>query len=280
MTEGWRLAEGGERLTEVQAARGAKLYAENCVICHGPIGEGVVGPPLLRAEWREGTPLEMEATREFLTRTIARGRGGTSTPTWIHHPDGTIESETAMPVFGKENGGPLNEQQVEDLVVFLTEGDFSAVGPLIPPAVTTKVVQQPDPENEGEMIAVTVPIEPSDLPAAVGVSDEVNDRGRQLMIERGCITCHVIGDYGRPFGPNLADVGHWTTPEFLHRWLTDTENVENRMPTIWWGNNEPKEIEVDWQGEHRTIMPNPLKQLGATPEDIEIMVEYLSGLKP
>lgn len=274
------MAKGSERLQETQAARGAVLYAENCVICHGPIGEGVVGPPLARAEWKEGTPLEMEATADFLTRTIARGRGGRADTTWIHNPDGTIESHTAMPVFGKENGGPFNEQQVEDLVVFLTSGSFSAVGRALPVGVLSKAVPKPDPDNPGETIMVNVALEPSDLPLAVGVSDAVNDRGRELMLTRTCITCHVIGDYGRPYGPNLADTGNWTTPEFLREWLTDTENVVNRTPTIWWGNNERKEIITDSMGAHRTLMPNPLKSMGATPEDIEIIIEYLSGLRP
>lgn len=274
------MAQGSERLTEVQVNRGAMLYAENCVICHGPIGEGVVGPPLLRQEWREGTDLEMEATREFLIRTIARGRGGRADTSWTFNPDGTIESHTAMPVFGKDNGGPFNEQQVEDLAVFLMAGDFSEVTAHIPPPNLKKVVRQPDPDNPGNELSVEVDIEYTDLPEAKDVSDEINEVGRQLMLDRQCLTCHVVGDYGRPFGPNLADVGNWTTPEFLQEWLTDTENVANRMPTVWWGNNEPVEIPVDWDGEHKTIMTNPVTGLGATQEDIDILVEYLSGLKP
>lgn len=272
MSEGWRLAQGAQQLEETQVTRGAQLYADNCMICHGPVGEGVVGPPLNRPEWGQGTDLELEDTTDWLTKTIQRGRGGEADTTWVHHPDGTIESFTAMPVFGTTDGGPLNEQQVEDLVVFLLKADFSRVTP--PEPMLTKPA--PDPNRPGETIEV--PIEFSDLPLAAGVSDEINDEGRRLMIDRGCVTCHTIGQYGGVQGPNLSDVGNWTTPEFMHEWLTNTENVVPRMPTVWWGNNERKEIDVDWDGIHKSTMPNPITFLGATEDEVAIMVEYLSGL--
>lgn len=276
MLEGKRMARAREHLRERQVALGAALYAENCAICHGPLGEGVVGPPLNRQDFRTAglTPIEADQVRRSLTEVITRGRGGTDTPVWEFLPDGTIVSRTRMPAWGKEANGPLNEQQIEALVAFITEGDWNATAGKFPkPRLQREVV---DPQTKATR---TVPVTAADLPAAPGVPQEVNDRGRQLFIERGCITCHTLGDYGGFIGPNLTTVGDWTTPDFLRRWLTSPETTVPRMPTVWLGGGERKERPVDWTGVHRTQMPNPLKDLGATPEEIEILVQYLSALK-
>lgn len=276
MLDGKRMARAREHLRERQVALGAALYAENCAVCHGPVGEGVVGPPLNRPDFRtEGlTALEAEQVRRDLHDVIARGRGGTDTPSWEFLPDGTIVSRTRMPSWGKEANGPLNEQQIEALVVFITEGDWSATAGKFPKARLEREVVDP-----ATKASRRVPVTAADLPAAQGVPQEVNARGRELFIQRQCIVCHTLGDYGGFIGPNLTTVGDWTTPDFLRRWLTSPETTVPRMPTVWLGGGERKERQVDWTGLHRTQMPNPIEALGATPEEIEILVQYLSGLK-
>ncbi len=74
------------------AERGAKLYSEFCSTCHGVQGEGKVGPAL------KGTQLDVKTLQKF----IVRGVPG-----------------TAMPAWGKEDGGPLHQQQITDLVAFI-----------------------------------------------------------------------------------------------------------------------------------------------------------------
>jgi len=270
MSEPGRLSRAEARVLEEQIARGAQLYAENCVICHGPAGEGVIGPPVNRPEWRENlTEIEREQVAAMLTSVVELGRGGSDATRWeISGGPGnwTITSYTKMPTWGRAHGGPLNEQQVEDLVALMMEFEWGTadvarmIAPHIPPATTTTF------EN---------------LPEATGVSQAVNDRGRQLVVDN-CLVCHMVGDYGRPYGPTLTDVGNWTTPEFLYDWLTDTENLVPRMPTVWMGNGEekttPEDVPVDWMGIHRTVMPNPVRDLGLSVEDVEVLVEYLSGL--
>lgn len=293
VTEPWRLASAEEELVQLQVQRGAKLYAENCVICHGPVGEGHVGPPLNRPEWREDlTPIEQEQIKTFLTNVISRGRGGTDVTTWEFSESGgerVITSYTRMPMWGTENGGPLNEQQVEDLVVFLMNYDWptgsgNLVAPNIPPARLTKTVQRTgqDP-NTGAEITYTeeVPLTIEDLPEATGVSAAVNDRGRELFLEAGCLTCHTLGSYGRAFGPDLSNVGEWTEPDFLKEWISDPAGTVPRMPTEWMGNLEPSTIEVDWTGIHKTVMP-PLEDLlrrEVSEEELDTLVQYLSGLR-
>jgi cytochrome c oxidase cbb3-type subunit 3 len=75
--------------------RGALLFDQNCVVCHGPNGEGRIGAPL-RKVWASVRPdLEVKAI-------IQRGIQG-----------------SVMPAWGQQNGGPLNEADVNDLVAFV-----------------------------------------------------------------------------------------------------------------------------------------------------------------
>lgn len=88
---------------EESVERGALLFANNCRTCHGNAGEGGVGPPLNREDWRNQDPLVLKNNKDLIRRTVACGRAGTAMPTWL-----------------QANGGPLNAVQVEHIVDFLT----------------------------------------------------------------------------------------------------------------------------------------------------------------
>ena len=81
-----------ERQKAEAMERGAALYASQCAVCHGAGGEGKIGPAL------KASPLDENA----LEKIIARGVAG-----------------TAMPALGKEDGGPLKEHQIKDIVTFI-----------------------------------------------------------------------------------------------------------------------------------------------------------------
>jgi mono/diheme cytochrome c family protein len=98
--------------------RGASLFDQNCVVCHGPNGEGRIGAPL-RKVWASVRPdLEIKAI-------IQRGI-----------------QDTVMPAWGQQNGGPLNEADVNDLVAFVltlskptdTSADLNVQTPVSPVA--------------------------------------------------------------------------------------------------------------------------------------------------
>ena len=84
-------------LSELQgdANRGAVLYDLNCAVCHGLNGEGRVGARLARS-WSSLRPdLEIKAA-------IENGVSGSPMPAW-----------------GQAKGGPLSEQDIEDLTAFI-----------------------------------------------------------------------------------------------------------------------------------------------------------------
>lgn len=80
--------------------QGAVLYDQNCAVCHGVDGQGRIGATLAKA-WPAIRPdLRIKTT-------ISEG----------------IEN-SAMPAWSQENGGPLQEREIDDITSFvLTFGD-------------------------------------------------------------------------------------------------------------------------------------------------------------
>ena len=79
------------------------LYAQNCALCHGMAGEGIGANPPLNA------PGLASMDYAELAKVIARGR-----------------HNTAMPAWAQEDGGPLSDYQVGQLVALVQRGDWGA----------------------------------------------------------------------------------------------------------------------------------------------------------
>jgi mono/diheme cytochrome c family protein len=77
------------------ATRGAKLFAENCAGCHGARAEGRIGARLQK-DW-PGIRPELA-----IRQTIANGVPG-----------------AVMPAWSQANGGPLSEQDINDITLFI-----------------------------------------------------------------------------------------------------------------------------------------------------------------
>lgn len=112
-----RADQAAERQLMVNAERGGELFALNCRSCHGLAGlgpaeqGGLPGAPLNLPQLRVATPDNPEglspgelAARQLRFRdTIKCGRAGTLMPQW-----------------SQEQGGPLNDFQIEQLVLLIT----------------------------------------------------------------------------------------------------------------------------------------------------------------
>lgn len=159
------------------------LYAENCSVCHGLAGEGIgATPPLANAA--------LAATdSQALAKIIARGLYG-----------------TAMPAWSLEDGGPLSDYQIGQMVSLIQSGDWQAtqdrvvnlgLAPLVP--FTT----QPDPA----ILASLASLPDGDLLA----------QGVQLYAEQ-CVACHGADGLGTSLAPALNDaVVRARTTEELER---------------------------------------------------------------
>ncbi len=96
-TEPQRQAGAATRFQSEAAGRGAARYTTDCVACHGPEGQGSIGPAL-----RE-TPLNEDA----LAKVITRGVPGTD-----------------MAAFGQSDGGAMKDHEVGDMVTFILNWDI------------------------------------------------------------------------------------------------------------------------------------------------------------
>jgi mono/diheme cytochrome c family protein len=87
---------------------GANLYLSNCAVCHGENGEGRIGATLAR-DWPSIRPdLRVKSV-------IVSGVEG-----------------SAMPAWSKENGGPLTEEEIDNIVSYiLTWGPIPGETPVI-----------------------------------------------------------------------------------------------------------------------------------------------------
>jgi cytochrome c553 len=168
-----------------QIEKGASLFSQNCVECHGLEGKAqdcvdfagepktCVGLPLNHAPLLCGEPsLRMaqvgwgSSKYNFINQTISAGRTGTLMPTW-----------------SQNYGGPLEDYQVNQLTEYILNWGLD---PELCPA-------------GGAVPAVEWPESWEDLPEGNA------DNGSSLYTANGCNACH-----GDPTGdPSSAVVGPW-----------------------------------------------------------------------
>lgn len=260
LREPFRLAFAERYYNDRYIQAGAELYAANCASCHGPVGEGVVGPPL-NIEAFKGNPTDNSDVYNMLVNVIARGRAGTPSPKWVRLKDGSWASYTAMPAWLDEEGGPLNDQGIKQIAMFIMMGDFNTASRLIP---------APNMDEGHRYVNVDESY----------MSLEDQERA-QAIFERGCVTCHTIGSRGGSVGPNLTDVGTWgLDEEFLTQWIKDPQNTPNRMPTHFnnFGGDLMFPQEVDEVPPGITYPNTVMPPIPMTDEERALLVKYLLGL--
>jgi mono/diheme cytochrome c family protein/plastocyanin len=121
-----RLEAEAEEQYVTAVERGYNIYQANCARCHGEQGEGGIGPAL-NDQMKLFTHLNEQYLRNVL---YAGGRYVCGNP------------DSLMPVWDSENGGPLNYEQINELIAFLRATneheyivkDPSTLEPIIDPA--------------------------------------------------------------------------------------------------------------------------------------------------
>jgi len=285
--EPFRMANAERRQHEEYVLKGAQLYAANCAQCHGPYGEGVVGMPLNRADYRldPDSPAGRDVYR-MLYETIAMGREGNADHyQWVRvkTPEGKDAwmSYTEMPAWLKEYGGHLDEEAVKALTLFIMYDKSNGAQWYMVGDSTKAPIPSPDlqPDDSGE-----IPLPDAD------VSPEVNATAKALLrdyTKTQCLTCHTIGVKGGKAGPDLTRLGSWgIDQEFLEEWIkrasgTNAMPHDERMPIYWRENRAITTTEIDLS--KKTVSEGPYYMPAfegrLTDEEIAIIAEYLLGLK-
>jgi len=170
LNEPTRIVSAQNDVVAVQLNEAMTLYAENCSVCHGLNGEGIGATPALDSEALRTMPYQ------DLYKTISRGR-----------------YQTAMPAWAIDDGGPLSDYQIDELVTLVQYGDWAETGdrtvnlglaPLIP--FTT----EPDPA----------------LFAEIGnLRDGTTLQTAVQLFAANCVACHGADGLGTGIAPALND---------------------------------------------------------------------------
>jgi mono/diheme cytochrome c family protein len=139
-------------------------------VCHGIAGEGIGSMPPL------DNPGLCESDSDTLFKIIGRGLYGTSMPAW-----------------SKEDGGPLSDYQIDELVVLLQNGNWEETHDRVVNLGLASVipfVTEPDPEI---------------LDGLAGIPEgELLAQGVTLYAQE-CVACHGADGLGTSLAPALND---------------------------------------------------------------------------
>jgi len=178
----WQAQAWGQGPTEEQLELGARLYVENCVVCHGPNGEGRVGATLAK-DWPSVRPdLRLKAS-------IQQGVPGSPMPAW-----------------SRQNGGPLTDEEVEGLTLYILSWETG--GPPSRPPVPTFTPRPP-------------------ITPVPGVEGDP-DRGAVLYAEN-CALCHGPDGEGR-VGATLAKAWPSIRPDLRLKTIVEEGVAGSPMP--------------------------------------------------
>ncbi len=177
---------------ETGSERGAHLFAENCVVCHGVQGQGITGAGFTLNTDTNKAP--NDDRRAYIRTVLYQGRQNSNG--W----------DPNMPVFINTNGGALNEQQIDDIITFIGCGNWEEPGHILTGELGTPISAISAPPNFKTPNARMLPGGPAATTTASGGTPK--DPGAAVF-EAQCITCHKITpEYanGAGIGPNLTGV--------------------------------------------------------------------------
>ncbi|HXV98332.1 MAG TPA: cytochrome c, partial [Anaerolineae bacterium] len=98
---------------------GAALYTQYCVECHGLKGEGGIGPTLNSKYFFEQRLTDIGyqgSMKSFLTLTVRGGRPVKSDPSYGR----------TMPTWSIDYGGPLRNDQIDNIVTYIMNWEETA----------------------------------------------------------------------------------------------------------------------------------------------------------
>lgn len=288
--EYWRMESAVYRQYEEYVLKGAKVYAANCAQCHGPKGEGVVGMPLNRSDYQVDyqSPAGKD-TYNMIAQTLRQGRKGNDNHFQWEKVPGTNHwiSYSTMPPWGRDFGGPLDDDYIKALTLFIMKEDgsqWSLVGDEdFAPFPESGLADYRGKED-------TIPLPDS-------ANKDVDAAGKALLrntAKTQCLTCHTVGSIGGKIGPDLSQVGAWGIDQaFLEKWIMyagpNPANTEypnglphdERMPIYWSSNRAAVGPELDLSYEVISEGPYfmPAFKGKLTDEEIATIAKYLLGLK-
>lgn len=170
LNEPVRIVQAQDEVLAVQLDEAMTLYAENCAVCHGLGGEGIGATPPLN------NPALLTMPYEDLYKTIARGR-----------------YQTAMPAWAIEDGGPLSDYQIDELVLLVLYGDWGKT--------SDRVVNL----GLAPLVPFTTEADPALLAEIGNLPNGATLQTAVTLFAANCVSCHGADGLGTGIAPALND---------------------------------------------------------------------------
>jgi len=176
---------------------GAAIFAGNCASCHGLDGKGLPGvaPALHSRYFFEQRLKDLEFTgslEDYIALTVAAGRPNNKQSQWA----------AMMPTWSQRFGGPLREDQVDDVTRFVLNWREDALTQTAEtdPWIPFQNAPTVDIYGDGGMVE-TAPAGEATGPLPP----------QELFVSMGCAGCHNMdqpqtADNKGPIGPNMGNL--------------------------------------------------------------------------
>ncbi len=197
--------------------KGADLFANNCANCHGPDGKGLPGvAPALQSKYfftqRTADLSWSGSLADYVELTLISGRPSKVDSQWAQ----------MMPTWSSRVGGPMRDDQIEQLTVFVVNWEAAALEQTAeedPWQCFQGAPTRPIAGSEPEVIGIktcaadgtaTLPGEP--VVAAIPEAETTGPREPQLLFAAmACAGCHDLSQEQTetnrgPVGPYIANL--------------------------------------------------------------------------
>lgn len=220
----WKDKVAEEHQLEALVTRGRNLYANLCFDCHGKTGLGATDPsqpdlpglPLNKPDFKydniKNDPAKLAQVDSLLDLTIHRGRP--------KPPPGI-----SMPAWGNADGGPLNDEQIRQLIAFIEHAPDAEWNDIV---TVRRELGLPETPNPPKVVAQS-PV----------------DHGKALTLSNGgtsCVTCHSfdpakaspvsvapnLGKYGTegPLNAELKAIKASGEANWLQKWISNPPAIK------------------------------------------------------
>jgi mono/diheme cytochrome c family protein len=256
---------GDETMPRDHLLRGAAVYQQRCMACHGVTGDGA-GPaaeymnPRPR-DYRRGifkftsTPYGAKPRREDLLRTVRRGAKGTSMPSFALLPDEDIEAVVDY-VLALTHRGEL------EVLLALEAETEDEIAPQRVPELIKEITDQWNEANSQVVLPLTK------MPP---YSPESIELGKQAFLSEvaGCVKCH---------GPDGRAAITENVEEFKDAWGHQTRAAD-LTSGMFHGGDRPDDIyRRIYAGINGTPMPSYDQKLSAQPETFWHLVHFVKSV--